>query len=345
MRKLKNIIPGIFCLLGLMMMSFGQDLPRGITVEKIWDQGGHNAFTDLIRFKGKFYCSFREGDGHVPKNGVNGKVRIVRSANGRDWESVALLEKPGIDLRDPKLSVTPSGEIMVIIGGSVYAGSTLKGRVPQVSFSDKKGNAFSDPEKVSIDPDIVSWGDWIWRVTWHKGVGYAIDYQVGPEERRGPVALYLLKTTDGLHFSKVYQFDIDGFPNEATVRFDGKDSMHVLIRRELGDQMGVLAVAASPYLDWNFHKLDYRLGGPNFVFLKNDQRIIGTRVHVPEVHLGLLGEIQGYSFKEILRLPSSGDCSYPGMLVKGKKLYLSYYSSHEGKTSIYFAGIPLSLLE
>lgn len=36
-----------------------------IEVTKIWDQGPHNAFTDLIRFKDAFYCTFREGTTHV----------------------------------------------------------------------------------------------------------------------------------------------------------------------------------------------------------------------------------------------------------------------------------------
>ena len=82
---------------------------------------------------------------------------------------------------------------MVIIGGSIYVDKILKGRIPHVSFSNSTGTTFSDPESVEIDPTIVSWGDWIWRVTWHKGIGYGIDYQVGPDERKGPTSLFSLK--------------------------------------------------------------------------------------------------------------------------------------------------------
>lgn len=313
-----------------------------INVEKIWDKAPHNAFTDLIFFKGRFYCSFREGDGHVPKMGVNGTVRILSSKDGKKWNAVALLEKPGIDLRDPKLSVTPSGTIMVIMGGSIYENGVLKGRIPHVSFSDKRGTSFSDPEKISIADDIVSWGDWIWRVTWHKGTGYAMDYQIGPEERRGNTAFYLLRTADGRHFESIHRFQIDGFPNEATIRFDAHENMHILIRRETGDQMGMFAEASSPYNQWDMYKTNYRLGGPNFVFIAGDKKIIGTRVHEPSVHMGLLIEDSRGTLREVIHLPSSGDCSYPGMVVKGKWLYVSYYSSHEGKSAIYFCRIPLS---
>jgi len=36
-------------------------------------------------------------------------------------------------------------------------------------------------------------------------------------------------------------------------------------------------------------------------------------------------------------LPSGGDTSYPGLLWHEERLWVSYYSSHEGKTSIYLA--------
>ncbi|MBC8183805.1 hypothetical protein H8E88_22155 [candidate division KSB1 bacterium] len=45
-----------------------KDLPkvRVKTVKRIFDNGEHNAFTDLIRFKGKFYLAFRScPDGHM----------------------------------------------------------------------------------------------------------------------------------------------------------------------------------------------------------------------------------------------------------------------------------------
>ena len=42
--------------------------PELVSVKKIWDQGKHNAFTDLIRWQDKWYCTFREGDAHVGGN-------------------------------------------------------------------------------------------------------------------------------------------------------------------------------------------------------------------------------------------------------------------------------------
>jgi hypothetical protein len=310
---------------------------------KIWDGAQHSAFTDLIRFKGNFYCSFREGTGHVP--GVDGLVRVLKSKDGLSWESAALLTKDGVDLRDPKLSITPDGRLMIIIGGSIYKNGKMLGRNPHVSFSDKAGKQFSDPEKVITDPSIPSWGSWYWRVTWHKGTGYAIDYQIGPDERRGPTAMYLVKTKDGKKFEKVSKLDIDAFPNEATIRFDKKGDMHVMVRRELVDKLGVLAVSKAPFTDWNYTKMNIKLGGPNFLFTDKGQIIAGTRVYEPKVYTALFSGDGNGTFKEIYHFPSGGDTSYPGLLVYKNKLWVSYYSSHEGKTSIYLGIIPMDKLK
>jgi hypothetical protein len=56
----------IVCIGGLMCGCIFSPYAAGEVVSpvpavKIWDKGRHNAFTDLIRFKGKFYCTFREG--------------------------------------------------------------------------------------------------------------------------------------------------------------------------------------------------------------------------------------------------------------------------------------------
>src|SRR4051794_22383546 len=99
--------------------------PEIVSNVKIWDQGKHNAFTDLIRWHDRWYCTFREADAHV---GGDGLIRVLVSTDGEKWSSAAGITEKGIDLRDPKLSITPDGRLMIVAGGSVYEGKTLKGR-------------------------------------------------------------------------------------------------------------------------------------------------------------------------------------------------------------------------
>ena len=46
---------------------------------------------------------------------------------------------------------------------------------------------------------------------------------------------------------------------------------------------------------------------------------------------------------EFLKLPSGGDTSYAGLVWHEGLLWISYYSSHEGRTSIYLAKVKLRL--
>jgi len=48
---------------------------------------------------------------------------------------------------------------------------------------------------------------------------------------------------------------------------------------------------------------------------------------------------------EFQKLPSGGDCSYAGLAWFEDLLWVSYYSSHEGKTSIYLAKVKLPKTE
>src|SRR5262245_3810316 len=144
--------------------------PELVSVVKIWDRGAHNAFTDLIRWRGKWYCTFREADAHVGGDGV---LRVLESADGEAWDPVGLVVEQGIDLRDPKLSITPDDRLMIVAGGSVYGGTkTLKSRQPRVAFS-KDGREWTAPQPVLTE------GEWLWRVTWHDGRAYGVSYDAG----------------------------------------------------------------------------------------------------------------------------------------------------------------------
>lgn len=308
-------------------------------VYKIWDHAEHNAFTDLVRFKGHFYCIFREGSSHVPgSKDENGKIRILKSRNGKKWKSVASLKSEMYDLRDPKISVTPDKGLMVLMGGSDYVGRTLRSRLCQVSFS-RNGKDYSDLTPVKIDEKIKTNSDWLWKVTWKGNTAYGIVYQPDTGKEWGTA---LVASADGINYKLVSQLHIDGKPNESTIRFSG-DTLYTILRREAGVN-GVMGISSPPYADFEWIDLGLRLGGPEFQFDRDGKIMCGTRTYPgPGERSGYKTEIIIFnkSGKELQRipLPSGGDTSYPGMVLKGKKLWMSYYSSHEGKSSIYITCI------
>ena len=307
-----------------------------VSVERIWSRAHHNAFTDLVRWKGSFYVTFRESEAHVYAN--NGAIRVLTSPDGQNWHSVAYFFKKGIDLRDPKLSVTPDGRLMVLMGGAVYRGEENLRTGTLVSFSDAEGPHFSPLKTVQIDPRVKSNFDWLWRVTWHKGKAYGVLYQ-----RKNQGKLYLLVSRDGIRFSKITTWTLPGFPNETSLAFRG-DEMIALVRRDGSeDARGFIGRSLPPYQKWSWHKVGIKLGGPALLVLPNGKLLCASRYYrTGFTNRTILGKITpNGDFNRLVILPSGGDCSYPGLFTGDSLLYVSYYSSHEGKTSIYFARLWL----
>ena len=52
-------------------------------------------------------------------------------------------------------------------------------------------------------------------------------------------------------------------------------------------------------------------------------------------------DVENPSRHRILKLRSDGSCCYPGFVWHNDTLYVSYYSSHQGKASIYLAKVKL----
>ncbi|UKI18107.1 MAG: hypothetical protein L6V80_00420 [Bacteroidales bacterium] len=151
--------------------------------------------------KGQYYCSFREGETHIfdSQGNAEGKIRILTSRDGKRWKPLPLIGKQGYDLRDPKLSITPDGRLMVIVGGSIYRNRQIVGRIPQVLFSED-GRTFTPPEPIELDSAASSGTDWLWRVTWNGDTGYGVNYAMRPD---GDADIHLVSTKDGIHYDLV----------------------------------------------------------------------------------------------------------------------------------------------
>lgn len=320
--------------------AFSQALPDGTKVTKIYSDENYNAFTSLLKFKGKFYCAFRSGEAHV--YGKDGIVKIISSRSGEKWKEVAIISATGYDLRDPKLSITPDGRIMVIMGGSIYEGKNLIGGVPHVSFSNKNATSFSAPKPTNIDSKIKTNFDWLWQLTWHNRTGYGVIYKMNEQSKSGDsTSVTLVKTTNGIDYQMVSELRMEGRPTEATIRLMSNGEMLMMIRRSQGNKKAYIGKSKTPYTNWTYKEVPFFVGGPDFIEFKDNYYIGGGRVKGE--FTGLFSFTNDGHIKNILRLPSNSDSSYPGLAIEGDMLFVSYYSSHETqKTSIYFAKVPLS---
>ena len=339
-------LPLLLLLPALILFSFNSySQSQSFTVKKIWDKAPHNAFTDLIRFEGKFYCTFREANSHAIRTTADfGKIRVLISNDGEEWESFALIEKNGYDLRDPSLSITPAGKLMLLMAGSLYDGVKIAAVHCQVSFLDQKKNSFSDTKPIKYHKNVNSDLNWLWRITWFKGEAYGVVYQL--EKGTSMSKIYLVKSKDGVNYTLVTPLEVEGTPNETALNITPEGKLALLVRREGKNEDGLFGESNHPFKKWNWVHTGFKLGGPRFIFAPDGELLIGTRTFSKTGNwlTGLLVSDSTGRFKQIFEFPSKGDCSYPGMLIHNDKLYFSYYSSHEGKPSIYLAQIPVSKL-
>ncbi|HPD17004.1 MAG TPA: exo-alpha-sialidase [Planctomycetota bacterium] len=302
-----------------------------VEVRRIWDQAPHNAFTDLIRFKDRWFCAFREGKGHVCDTGA---LRVLASADGQEWKSVARMAWDGGDVRDAKLSVTAGGQLM--LNGAVRFVKPVGGQTHQsVTWLSPDGEAWGEPNKVA-DPNL-----WMWSVTWHKGVGYGIGYACG-----GKHLIRLYHTSDGR--GKEWETLADDllpggtYANETSLVFAPDDACYCLLRRDGKPSSAQLGVSKPPYTGWVWRDLGVQIGGPKMIRLPDGRFLATVRLYDKKVRTGLCSlDPEGGRLTEILTLPSGGDTSYAGMVIHDGLLWISYYSSHEGKTSIYLAKVKL----
>ena len=313
-----------------------------VSVERIWDRAEHNAFTDLVHFDGALYCAFREGSGHIP--GRNGLIRVLRSTDGMNWQSVALLEERHVDLRDPKLSITSDGRLMLNCGASYYHGSQRKGIESRVAFYDPKANCFGRPQKAVLPESILTGFDWLWRVTWHDGWAWGCVQQVPGDSER---ALHLVRSRDGIRYEHVTQLEVD-HPTETTLRFLDDGTLLAMIRRTGDSPLGWIGKASPPYTRWSFTPSNKRFGGPNLVRLPHGAWLAGSRESGKSSTTALWWlDLDSGRFRDLVSLPSGGDTSYPGFVVdeEHNRLLVSYYSAHEGQAAIYLATLRLDALQ
>lgn len=309
-----------------------------VSCRKIWDRAPHNAFTDLVRFRGRWFCAFREGEAHASPGGA---LRVLVSDDGERWKPAALLAARG-DLRDAKLSVLPGGRLA--LGGAIYHALPDPVRLQSLVWFSGDGRAWSKAQPAG-DPEF-----WLWRTTWHGERGYCIGYNTNPNRNLRTIRLY--QTQDGARYDTVVEdLGVRNSPGENTIRFQQNGTAVCLLRRDAyrgeppipaSAATALQGVARPPYLLWEWKDLGVTIGGPNFIEAPGGGYVAALRLVDGKSRTSLCRlDTRAGTLREFLTLPSGGDTGYPGLVWHDGLLWVSYYSSHEGKASIYLARVSL----
>lgn len=308
-----------------------------MNVTCVWHSEKHSAFTDLIYFEHRWWCAFREGATHMS---LDGAIRVMTSVNGKDWQTQTVLTWQGGDLRDPKFSIRPDGQLLLTSG--MRWSTPLNARETLYSL----GFIYNSKTQHWNDPVIDSLGKstWRWAPTWHDQKVYAVGY--AGRDRQG----CLYQSDDGLRWRiHVAPFFPSGqvFTNESSLAFDPNGTAYCLTRRDaVRGVVALLGISQAPYTHWHWRKTNTALGGPKLLRLSNGEwiaafRKINYRRGAATTLIQKL-DVKTAMFKPWLSLSSGGDTSYPGLVEYQGRLLVSYYSSHEERSArIYCADIPL----
>ena len=309
--------------------------PQDVVSRKIWDAAPSNAFTDLIWYHDRWLLVFREGTSHTS---MDGTIRVLASSDGDVWQSVASLAMPSADLRDPKLSIT-RGDVLML-NAAQRTGSPAQ--YTSTYWTSQDGSTWNSPTLIGV-PNL-----WLWSVAWHGSTGYSIGYRTTPPYF---TSLYTGNPEREIDFTAtISPLLTNDYVNETTFVFVKNGDALALTRRDpvapFTSNLALLGSSASPYTAWSWRETNLRVGGPEMLHLDDGRIVVGARLYTPTVHTALLWlDPDAATLTEFASVPSGGDTGYPGLVHRNGRLWVSYYSSHEGKSSIYFGSVemPLSL--
>jgi hypothetical protein len=323
----------------------------------------HHSNTDLTWFQGRFLLVHATSPYHFGTPSC--KLVVRASADARRWEVLAEIDRPGEDIRDPKFAV---------IGDRLFLYVLL--------------NVKEDPQPyttmVTVSQDGATWtpltgighDGWLfWRPRTPDGLTW---YCPAYWHHFNRTALF--RSSDGLHWEQVSTIAEGGVVNETCLAFleDGvaitagrmeysKEMLHLITGHARCSTL--LSRAAPPYD--RFEVLAEtrltRLDGP--VLFAHRGRVYAVGRSQP--HHGRLLTRPGAvlarkrtslyvvadgGLRFISDLPSGGDTSYAGVLLRDGYLYISYYTSDIRRdfmwligmmepTAVRMARIPLARLE
>lgn len=339
---MKRVLPCLLVLCGLVLSATCASAQAKLDwMEKVHDDGRHNAFTDLIRWNDAYYLCFRHAATHMS---MDGEIRIMRSTDLKKWEACATLDTV-CDDRDPHF-VSDGKKLYCYFGvwDLVHMPNhALPDRSSVQSYfaSTEDGGNWSKIQGV-YEP---KW--WLWRVRYHDGYLYSAAYTAvrpKPDSRE----TRLVRSRDGLEWETVSVATTAHGAGEADLYFPAEGGVHLLSRT--GDAPGnaFWFRADKEMKTWTETDTGVLVHSPAFCPWRGQFFVAGRGKNDKE-SVTRVWRTKGDTLEEVITLPSKGDTSYPGLLPDESApdqtaLFISWYSQHEsagdkGHASIYVGRI------
>lgn len=323
-----------------------------LSVRKVFDNGEHNAFTDLCRFQGRFYLAFRScPDGHPVH--PTASIIVLASDDGTTWEQVHRFCVAKRDTRDPHFLIF-RGKLFVYTG-TWYCGDKSPSREEYELNRHLGYGVWTADGREWKGPAMLegTYGHYIWRAAAFAGKAYLCGRRKHEfAQTDGPggysreiIESAMLESDDGLIWRKAALFQ-ERYGDETAFLFETDGRVLAVGRR--GSKEAQLCRSRPPYTDWQRQDLDRYIGGPLVAKWGSGYLVGGRNTLTGKPHTSLCWLIDD-QLHEFAQLPSGGDNSYPGFVeLSPTRALVSYYSSHEqdedGETStaIYLAELKIA---
>lgn len=310
-----------------------------VTLLSVWNNAPHNAFTDLVNYEDMYYCTFRESKEHAD---YEGKIRVIRSVNLKQWESVALLEVGGKDFRDPHFFID-ADNILTLCGNT-----RTRNEIHENIFYKYIDNEFKKVSSPGVDNDY-----WLWSFAKCKDTLYSIGYntlQKCLNALNSPKPKIMLFGSQNTAFTSYNTITPGNWinnnfqcPNEAAMVFTTDSTVVAVVREEFTPGYAHIGKSVRPFTTWEWKKFPHYVRGPDMTLLTNGNIFLsaGSMAEFNKTHYAIINT-ENLSVIKFSSLESGGDTGYPGVIIEGNSAVISYYSSHEGKSQIYFVRLTLS---
>ncbi len=320
------------------------------SVRRIFHNREHNAFTDLCRFRGQLYLTFRScPDGHMVH--PTSRILVLRSADGVDWKQVHEFRVDQRDTRDPHFLVFK--DRLFVYSGTWYSGKTT---LPRDEYDLNKHlgyAAWSDDGDQWHSPVMLegTFGHYVWRAAAFGDRAFLCGrrkpgFEVLARGEPRTVESLMLESDDGLIWRKRATFQ-ETAGDETAFLFDPDGSVIGIGRNGTGKEAQLLR-SIPPYITWDRSYLDRSIGGP-LLTRWGDRYLVGGRKATAEGPKTSLCWLTNGQLAEFAELPSGGDCSYPGFVeLPNHRALVSYYSTHElnadgtPMTAVYLAELEVA---
>jgi hypothetical protein len=306
----------------------------------------HNSNVDLIWYSDAFYLAHVVSPFHF---GTEHSILLIkRSTDGHTWEQVAEFGRRMDDIRDPKFAV---------IGNQLFLYVFLNRATHPLPYATRaawtnNGTQWSDLTPIGHEgwlfwrPKTRDHQTWYFPAYWHKFHHNA-----------------LFTTTDGLNFEQIATISTGRYINEPEIEFlpDGrmiaiqrtdyrKESFHQIIG--VPQTSTVISISKPPYTEWQETAETQltRLDGP--VLFSHNGKVFGVgRAHpyngaifprrgaVLSKKRTAIYEVHPEGLTHISDLPSCGDTSYAGVVVRDNFVYIAYYTNDVHKDFIWLFGM------